>query len=142
MELKELVSSLEPSKELKKLGVKQDSYFCWEPDTRLCFESDRFILGGAVLPSRLKYCYSAYTFAELLEKLPGRITTAERDDYFLLVTRTKKTKWFVLPDYYIGYKTLDDRYLRSERAETMADAAAKMVIYLIKEGIIEVKKDV
>ena len=37
---------------------------------------------------------------------------------------------------------MDDQFLRSERADTMADAAGKMVIYLIKEGILEVKRDV
>lgn len=89
---------------------------------------------------------SAPIFDELLEVLPDRITTiisktySVEKNYFLFITKTKKTKWFVLPDYYIGYKTLDDRYLHSERADTMVDATAKMIIYLIKERIIGVNK--
>lgn len=39
-------------------------------------------------------------------------------------------------------QTSDDMYFHSERAETVVDAAGQMVIYLIKEGIIGVKKNV
>ena len=142
MKLKELVCSLRPSRELKELGIRQeDSFYYWvrKEGSKTYQLFDRGTAGSI---SFIEEMYSAPTFAELLEVLPGRITTAEREEYFLLITKTKKTKRFVLPDYCVGYKTSDDMYFHSERAETIVDAAGKMVIYLIKEGIIEVKKDV
>lgn len=144
MKLKELVCSLEPSKELEKLGMNQDSYFWWYHKRGQRWHiidnlsADRFLEDAISV--------SAPIFAELLEVLPDRITTiisktySVEKNYFLFITKTKKTKWFVLPDYYIGYKTLDDIYLHSERADTMVDATAKMIIYLIKERIIGVNK--
>lgn len=142
MELKDLVCSLKPSKELRSLGVKQDSYFWWHKGGQKWYVdkslADRFPEDKKSIP--------APTFAELLEVLPDKITSiisktySKEKDYYIHILKTKKSSWFVLPDYFVGYKTLDDRYLHSERAETIADAAGKMVIYLIKEGIIEVKE--
>ena len=146
MKLKDLVSSLNLSKELKKLGIKQeDSFYYWvrKEDSKTYQLFDRGTTGSI---SFFEGMCSAYTFPEFLEILPDRITTiisktySVEENYFLFITKTKKTKWFVLPDYYIGYKTLDDKYLHSERADTIADAAGKMVIYLIKKGIIKVSK--
>ena len=142
MELKELVCSLKPSKELRDLGMKQDTYFWWHKGGQKWYVdkslADRFPEDKESIP--------APTFAELLEVLPDKITSiisktySKEKDYYIHILKTKKSSWFVLPDYFVGYKTLDDRYLHSERAETIADAAGKMVIYLIKEGIIEVKE--
>ena len=147
MKLKELVCSLEPSKELRKLGIRQDSFYYWvkKEGSKTYQLFDRGTAGSI---SFFEEMYSAYMFGELLEVLPDKITTiisktyGKEIHYFLFITKTKKTKWFNQPDYYVAYKTMDDRFLHSEREETMADAAGKMVIYLIKEGIIEVKKDV
>ena len=144
MELKELVCNLKLSKELVNLGVKQDTYFWWHKGGQKWYVdkslADRFPEDKESIP--------APTFAELLEVLPDKITNiisktySIEKDYYIHILKTKKSSGFVLPDYFVGYKTLDGRYLCSERADTIADAAGKMVIYLIKEGIIEVKKDV
>ena len=143
MELKELVCSLKPSKELRKLGVKQDTYFWWHKGGQKWYVdkslADRFPEDKESIP--------APTFAELLEVLPDKVTTTSKTyskekDYYIHILKTKKSSGFVLPDYFVGYKTLDGRYLHSERADTIADAAGKMVISLIKEGFLEVKKDV
>ena len=148
MELKELVCSFKPSKELKELGMTQyDSFYYWvrEEGSKTYKLFDRGTAGGI---SFIEEMCSAPTFAELLEVLPDKIisiiskTYSKEKDYYIHILKTKKSSGFVLPDYFVGYKTLDGRYLHSERADTIADAGGKMVIYLIKEGIIEVKKDV
>ena len=87
---------------------------------------------------------SVYSFDELLEKLPDKIRTkknihTKEFDYFLLITKTEKTKWFVLPDWYVGYKNLDGKYLHSEREDSLKSAIEKMMIYLIKEKLIKIK---
>lgn len=149
MKLKELVSSLKISKELKKLGIKQEnSFYYWvkKESSKIYQLFDRGTAGGI---SFFEEMCSAYTFAELLEVLPDKITAANKYtksfgremDYFLLITKTKKTKWFVLPDCYIGYRTLDLIFLCSKRADTIVDAAGKMIIYLIEEGIIKVNEE-
>ena len=146
MKLKELVSSLKLSKELRELGIRQeDSFYYWvrEEGSKTYKLFDRGTAGGI---SFIEEMYSTPTFAELLEMLPDKITTiisktySVEVNYFLFITKTKKTKWFVQPDYYIAYKTMDDVFLHSEREDTIVDAAAKMIIYLIKEGIIEMNK--
>lgn len=142
MKLKELVCNLGLSKELEKIGVKQDSYFYWHKGGQKWYV-DKSLAGR--FPEDKK-SISAYTFAELLQKLPDKVTTTSKTyskekDYYIHILKTKKSSGFVLPDYFVGYKTLDDRYLHSERADTIVDAAGEMVIYLIKEGILEVKKD-
>ena len=147
MKLKELVSSLKPSKELRELGIRQDSFYYWvrKEGSKTYQLFDRGIAGGI---SFFEEMYSAYTFPELLEVLPDKLTSiisktySVEKDYYIHILKTKKSSGFVLPDYFVGYKTLDDRYLHSERADTIVDAGAKMVIYLIKEGLLEVKKDV
>ena len=143
MKLKELVSSLKPSKELKELGVnQQDSFYYWvkKESSKIYQLFDRENIGDI---SFIEEMCSAYTFAELLEVLPDEIpnfiskTYNVKKNYYIHILKTRKSSGFVLPDYFIGYKTLDDRYLHSERADTIADAVGQMVIYLIKEGIIK-----
>ena len=139
MKIRNQVTSLEPSKELEKLGMKQDSLWYWVEHYKSGTNKIIWSLYQNDEDDIVNKHVSAPTFAELLEVLPDRITTiisktySVEENYFLFITKTKKTKWFVLPDYYIGYKTLDDKYLHSERADTIADAAGKMVIYLIKK---------
>ena len=144
MEQKGLVSSLKLSKELEKSGVKQHTYFWWHKGGQKWYV-DKSLAGR--FPEDKK-SIPAPTFAELLEILPDKITRiisktySIEKDYYIHILKTKKTKWLVLPDYFMGYKTLDNKYLHSERSDTIVDAAAMMVIYLIKEGLLEVKKDV
>ena len=139
MELKELVCSLELSKELEKYGIKQDSYFWWYHKRGQRWHVDS-LLADRFLEDIITV--SAPTFAELLEKLPDKITTTSKTyskekDYYILIIKTKKTKWFNVPDYFVGYRTLDNRFLHSERADTGANSCAKMLIYLLKNNLIE-----
>ena len=142
--LEKQVTSLELSKELRDLGVKQDSYFWWYHKRGQKWHIDS-LLADRFLEDI--FSVSAPTFAELLEVLPDEIVISKNTiaygkemNYFLFITKTRKTKWFNLPDYYISYKTLDDVFLHSEREDTIVDAAAKVIIYLIKEGIIKVNE--
>jgi len=84
---KKQVTSLEPSKRLKELGVKQDSLFAWYqyPDKHIYCEyreyqasqddQSTFQDGYAKLP--VEIC-AAFTVAELGELLP-KYVTSEKD---------------------------------------------------------------
>jgi hypothetical protein len=100
MKLESQVTSLELSKQLKSLGVKQDSAFYW-----YCPSGD---LTRVSLIQKENFTYSectfsAFTCTELREMLPPETI----------------------------------RELR--QAETEADFRAKMLIYLINQGIIKIE---
>lgn len=116
MKKEDQVASVKPAKELKELGAKQDSVWYWtwaewneKAEWVLISQDERVGLK--------KENFSAYTVAELGEMLPIWVTSEKNNE--------------------------DESLVRSEDAvhitwaNTEADARAKMVIYLIKEGIIE-----
>ena len=123
MELKEQVCSLELAKELKELGVKQESLFWWdgytnfEDEIKLEYGKPDFVAGDAMF-------YSAFTVAELGEMLP-RGYMSFHDSI---------GKWFCEDlDTFIqpGYKEIPDDY------NTEAVARAKMLIYLLENKLIK-----
>ena len=119
IELEKQLTSLRLSRELKKLGVRQDSVYLWieYPDGTFHVELTRYAIS---LGGKEKELFAAFTVAEHGKALPQGIYSYK----------------FAENDYRVWNKTISF----SETKE--ADARAKMRIYLIKEGIIEVKKDV
>jgi hypothetical protein len=118
MKLENQVCNLELSKELKKLGIKQESLFYWDMKC-LCPKND--ITG--------KIIYSAFTASELLELLPGYLGC------WLDVMKVKNfndKSW----KYYIRYF---DSNIIMYPTENVCEALAKMLIYLIKNKILEIK---
>jgi len=124
MQLQNQVSSLEFSKKLKELGVKQESLFYW-----IKLYDGTIILNHSLMrehsvagdlyqqfPSVKSNKYSAFTVAELGEMLPR--------DYMSF--HNSIGKWFcedldtfIQPEY------------KANDYNTEADARAKMLIYLI-----------
>lgn len=126
MKKEDQVANVELSKELKDLGVKQDSVWFWNS----CITSRLYLSVDNPLEDRLttdgtylQYSLSAYTVAELGKMLPYKI----EGEYFL---RTGKTERY----YQVSYFDLDLNQKHTEFEEKEADARAKMLIYLIKEG--------
>ena len=132
MKLEQQVVSLELSKQLKELGVKQESLWYWfeiygrqwkkSVEYEIHTKNDvdkyrRFI----TTPLDNLSIYSAFTVAELGEMLPTVIKTG----YYLRIT--KDGKW-----WRCYYKDLlyGKGELVSQEANTEANARAKMVIYL------------
>lgn len=124
MEIEDQLTSLELSKRLKELGVKQDSYFVWREypfvisdHPKLMVETE-WILGipGYLNPEFLNQ-YSAFSVAELGEILP------ETCEYFSI---HKRHGLFIL-NY--GIKEIWNK--------KEADARAELRIYLLENGLIK-----
>lgn len=132
LKLEEQVTSLEPSKELKKLGVKQGSLWYWTwvewngKTEWVLIPWDRAIKLN-------KETYSAFTDAEL-----GEILDSDTVSGRIVIDEENAKKYCCFHLSIPEFEVWDER---TQFADKEADARAKMVIYLIKEGIIEVKKD-
>jgi hypothetical protein len=132
MDIKDQVCSLELAKRLKELGVKQESLFyygrCLNKEYRLTCEFDyEYRLTcqcGFIFPH--SETISAFTVAELGEMLPDKFTTYRDLSKF-------KGAWTDKASDLIG-----KLYVISD---TEADARAKILIYLIENGLIKEKDD-
>lgn len=145
--LQDQVCSLELAKKIKKLGVKQESLFTWVTALgnvslqlsdefrdslypRSCFE-------GLSELAMCKNYYSAFTVAELGEMLPNFVSislcgggrTGERVDYVVCSNVNTREAWIAKHTSEINFHEI--------RSETMADAMAKMLIYLIENSSIK-----
>ena len=118
--LEKQVTSLELSKRLKELGVKQDSIFWWVKHIKsgtnhytwdLVFGKDENDLVNEYI--------SAFTVAEHGEALPRNIHSYRDTDF--------KTEFWVC----------EQRFKNREFADTEANARAEMRIYLIENKLVE-----
>lgn len=129
MKLENQVVSLELSKRLKELGVKQESAFYFETITN--DEGDRAVTNlrfgkfydDAANKKHVSYI-SAFTVAELGELLPINFRS------YRWAGHPDGEAWFCNDDSIVGV---------SERVTecTEADIRAKMLIYLIEKGIVK-----
>jgi hypothetical protein len=120
MTLQDQVTSLELSKRLKELGVKQDSLFYHvrisdTPDGRQDWLLRSSKWGDACIEE-----YSAFTVAELGEMLPSRYT-------IIHINPNREQRWD------LSYK--QNYWLDKSEAE----ARAKMLIYLLENKLIDLK---
>ena len=125
MEIEEEVCSSELAKELKELGVEQNSIFYWVRDRPMQgWESDRYILELVGITSyQREYGYSAFTVAELGEMLP--------EGYY---SQKERGSWVCTDaDNHLAVTNIYD----CDNIYTEADARAKMLIYLIENNLIE-----
>ena len=139
MELSKQVCSLELSKRLKELGIKQASLFCWYHPSSMAsgrkptedeWKDDTWLLGSTLHlyeavgkqghpRSWFMGCVSAFTVAELGEMLPVGALGA-----YLNIFKNVEGTWSV------GYgkeKTIT--------ADIEANACAKVLIYLVENGL-------
>jgi hypothetical protein len=147
--------SLEYAKQLKELGVEQDSWFSYFETGRygLILEESNtnFELDHYIVVQRL--C-SAFSIAELGELLPNRVTISEDNIPFESFTIVIKKFYTVNEDrtttnnYILNYECDSTeiagenawlrRYLMSNIFDpNLANAMARMLIYLIENGLMK-----
>lgn len=129
MKLESQITSLEISKRLKELGVKQESLFWWNEGDSPAGGST-FQLEDSKYPDLIAYedyeCISAFTVAELGEMLPNMV-----EGRILSCDKVEENLYEV---YYEGSK-FDSCYI--QKSNTEADARGKCLIYLIENSLIK-----
>lgn len=137
MELSKQVVSLELSKKLKELGVKQESLYWWSEHTTPAMLWNESALSDVSVKDYPGY--SAFTTAELGELLPPYIDVGDESLGQVIEIRTftsdhSKGKWDVWYEGVDANNNPCDWWYQT--AETEADARAKMLIYLLSQGLL------
>jgi len=137
MKIKQQVANLELSKQLEKLGVKQESVWYWA--TGKAMKGYELFLGEKILPDYeeckklwKKECtwklVSAFTVSELGELLPDAVATYRYKTY-----DDDRDIWACIK-YVEGNH---EKYEYVVHTKTEANVRAKMLIYLIKNKLIK-----
>lgn len=146
MKIEEQVTSLNLSKELKKLGVKQDSLFFWvegisgivdhEPELHNHESLCSIIELSRAKQLKYKEFFSAFTVSELGEFLPEKIKS---DDVYTYLKHEKCGEFFRCIYY---QKDIDEmyKYLYQSSALKEPDARGRMLEYIIKSNVVSGKK--
>ena len=136
MKLENQVTSLELSKKLKELGVKQESLYVWGSNidgARISPKQKDYLLIGidrkGEYPNIFQHTYFAFTVAELGEMLPDYITDEKLGILQLRIFKLQE-------DWIVEYINRDAEK-RQMFGNTEANARAKCLIYLIENGIIK-----
>jgi hypothetical protein len=137
MKLEQQVVSLGLAKRLKELGVKQESLFWWNRQTKeLVYADKKSILTN--IWSQTTW-YSAFTVAELGEMLPVEI-------YFKISPKDSfrvRAEWCIYKFGNCWSLVLEEcsdregKLYEDIRADTEADVRAKMLIYLLENKLID-----
>ena len=140
--LEKQVTSLELSKQLKELKCQQDSLWHWVYlENEVCQDWILVQEDGSLTAVYEDKNYSAFTLAELGQELPSFVEQ-RGEKYYLLITRTNKTEYSNLPNFYVGYKDIHgSHFLHSEREDNEVNSWAKMLIYLIEHKLVEVNRN-
>ncbi len=138
MKLEQQVTSLETSKRLKELGVKQESLFYW---------ADRVWLGGRKNESFIAYGipnnpdyladYSAFTVAELGEILPDCLVGDEGMRFDFNSWRDDARKWCVGYWWDEDSRRLSNAHFENQIALNEVDVRGKMLIYLLENNLLK-----
>lgn len=135
MELTKQVCSLELSKKLKELGVKQESYFWWIPSTNPVHPETYLDTLKEYESFEEIQAVSAFTVAELGDMLPQ---TIKKDEDIYYISPSANGSGLKYMDY-TKYENGVGIFLRAYPlvgADTEADARAKMLIYLLENNLI------
>ncbi len=122
MHLEQQVCSLESAKRLKELGVKQDSYFWWAAlkrgDIVIWDMENKKLADGNNLSKEHAIC-SVFIVAELGIFMKGYGMPDFQDDEWVasFEVRVDEIRWV--------------------KGDTEAEARAKMLIYLIEQGLLK-----
>lgn len=144
MELKDQVTSLELSKQLKEAGVLQNSLFYWVNFEKYPGKPDWAIenVGIGELKKKNFDMVSAFTCSELGEMLPYAIQVPRKGSLWLELVKNGERpgigrKWEAM------YTGVEDQQGESEclpwpvcSAETEAEARGLLLLYLKKQGLI------
>jgi len=163
MKLEQQVTSLELSKKLKELGVKQDSLFYWvdkfplvtiEPIIVDVKKFDNYYEGKTEDFARAlkNNIYSAFTVAELGNLMPKEIedTNSEGLKRLFFFDTWKCNSGFLWRCAYSYYENMNRANTRIEYlkgvdgdigAETEADCRAKMLIWLVENGYLQLESE-
>jgi len=130
--LEQHVVSLELSKKLKELGIKQESQFYWVLSENL--GNDNFYLWDHK-PTSTKQNWSAYLATELLEILPYTVywNDDEKGQFDNLKLRIDVSTGHVYSVYYTGM-LWTTKGLQIENS--LPNALAKMLIYLKENNLL------
>ena len=134
MKLEQQVASLELSRKLKELGVEQESAFYWWWDFNYKNEPCNIDLRnhGPILGKNENRACAAFTVAELGELLPEKISTG-----FDSLQIHKNGSWEVMYGLYgTTFEAEEFKPTHAEEDENLANALAKMLVYLIEQGIL------
>lgn len=139
------VASLELSKKLEKVGMPQKSLWYWQRQYFEAQKTGNFLTYSPVGNSREVYklknsfydggeYYAAFHATELADILPDSITEYFPDKMtdicFLQITK-EDNKWFV------NYISEISKNTFPNIPDTLPNALAKMVLYLLDKGIIK-----
>ena len=129
MPLEQQVCSHELAKRLAELGVRQESVFWWI-DRKLTYT------GGRTSHAPLQGGVAAFTVAELGEMLPDEVIIPSKNG-------KPHTHWLRFGRYrgaghrfWCAYPGGTARTNLEERADTEADARAKLLIYLLEQKLL------
>lgn len=131
MKLEQQVTSLELSKKLKELGVKQESLFYWTRNYTwksgdFKADSKEYIGYSKNKKHYSEYEYAAFTVAELGELLPNLTTS---------------WKQIETSDGDIGWRChYDDKEVKTTIADTEAESRGKMLVYLLENNLINLSE--
>jgi len=137
MEREDQFSNLELSKRLEELGVKQESLFYWW----VCEEKAHTYINCPDLIPKIIDCkpknlsgYSAFTASELGAMLPSIIPTETptKQDLKIDICKDINNRW--LTAYFYNFNLPPKVIIIGD---TEADSRAKMLIYLIENGLIK-----
>ena len=137
MNLSEQVTSLELSKRLQELGVKQESIWYWTPEYMKGIMDGGYFLATKPSPhlGSDREQYSAYTASELLELLPPLITIKPNKKLKLTITKSLLTKGVC-----VRYREQKKKgKLINIYDMDLSNSLAKMRIYLIENKLLETK---
>jgi len=131
MKLEDQCCSLELAKKLKELGVRQESLFWWHPE-ELGWTGPFY---NDTLSKHPYDGFSTFTVAELGEMLPLNVMPAShkkmtRGNGYWLECHKENGQWNVC------YRTGRHVELCFKKADTEADARAKMLCYLLENKLI------
>lgn len=152
MKLENQVVSLELSKKLKGLGVKQESCFYWNLRSYFNHKEKAYVSHHPPyvsdeseeeynrLGSRNTPIASAFTAAELGEMLPGMFEDKHYKDnrivWILNLEKMDDGTWYLCYEPYTSNKRVHMAAIESlEKSE--ADCRAKMLIHLIEKGLVK-----
>lgn len=140
MKLEGQVVSLELAKEMKELGAGQDSLWCWVK----CLPGDEYELTLTWDLDLRQGTYAAHTVAELGEMFPPFFSSykTEYDGWQCESPWGFNDRYVINSQKYQIYEKVLHAIPRRlvQEANTEANARAKMVTHLIKEGILKAEE--
>lgn len=137
MNLEKQVCSLELAKQLKELGMKQESQF-YHVNARsigeVILENEIWLIAHHSQINGMSDSWlAAFTVSELGEMLPDNLCICNEHPFLFIAKGTQEEN-----QYTIGYSTMEKSITPFYTDENEANARAKMLIYLIENKLISV----